>query len=116
MSYRKGFATDASASAVVASGATRAHATRRAGGVSPEGASAAVPKSRTRATRFAPARAGVLAQMSAKAASPRGRVASAESSLTANRNPCTSPSEGRAREGPCVAYVQWSPSRSQKDQ
>jgi hypothetical protein len=101
---------------VVASDATRAQAVRGPGGVSPDGASAAVPKSRTRATRLSPFFAGVSAQIFAKSAAPRGRAASPESSLTANRNPCTSPSPGRAVEGPSVAYVQLAPSRSQNDQ
>lgn len=75
-----------------------------------------MPKSRTRATRLAPARASVLAQTDAKSALPRGFEASCESSLTAKRNPSTSPSDGRAVDGPWVAYVQEPPVRSQKDQ
>lgn len=116
VSYRSGFATEANASAVVASSGTRAQAVRAAGGVSPAGASAAVPKSMTSATRFSPPRAAVPPQIAAKSAAPRGRAASAESRLTANRNPCTSPSDGRAVDGPCVANAQAEPSRSQKDQ
>ena len=109
-------ATEARASAVLASGATRAQAVRFAGGVSPDGASSAVPKSMTRATRLLPSFAGVCAQMPAKSAAPRGCDESSDSSLTAKRKPWTSPSAGRATDGPWVAYVQVSPSRSQKDQ
>ncbi|UJV43887.1 hypothetical protein CVT30_32255 [Streptomyces sp. AMCC400023] len=116
MSYRSGFATDANASAVVASSGTRAQAVRAAGGVSPSGASAAVPKSMTSATRFRPSRAAVSPQIAGKSAAPRGWTASDESRLTANRKPCTVPSVGRAVDGPCVAYAQAEPSRSQKDQ
>ncbi|MGX1120926.1 hypothetical protein RKD37_006289 [Streptomyces ambofaciens] len=76
---------------------------RGAGGVSPDGASDAVPKSRTSATRLLPSLAGVFAQIDAKSAVPRGWAASPESSLTAKRKPCTSPSEGRTRDGPWVA-------------
>lgn len=101
---------------MVASEGTRAQAVRDAGGVSPLGASAVVPESMTRATRFWPDWAGVLAQMDAKSAFPRGFEASCESALTANRKPSTSPSDGRAVDGPCVAYVHFPPVRSQKDQ
>ncbi len=100
----------------MASGETRAQAVRPSGGVSPDGASAAVPKSRTRATRLVPSFAGVPAQTAAKSAVPRGRAASPESALTEKRKPWTAPSDGRAVEGPSVAYVQPAPSRSQKDQ
>lgn len=86
------------------------------GGVSPPGASAVVPKSMTSATRFVPSRAGVFAQIAVKEAASRGCEASWESALTANRKPWTSPSDGRAVDGPWVAYVQSSPERSQKDQ
>lgn len=100
----------------MASGAVGTQAVRAGGGVSPDGASVVVPKSMTRAIRFLPSCAGVFAQIVAKSAVPRGFVASPESSLTAKRKPWTSPSEGRAVEGPWVAYVHWLPSRSQKDQ
>ncbi|CAM5507679.1 hypothetical protein SALBM135S_04613 [Streptomyces alboniger] len=63
-----------------------------------------------------PSFAGVSPQMSRKSAAPRGRAASAESSETAKRNPCTAPSSGRAVPGPWSAYVHASPSRSQNDQ
>jgi hypothetical protein len=58
----------------------------------------------------------VFAQIVANDAAPRGAFASEESSLTAKRNPWTSPSEGTEVEGPWVAYVQVVPVRSQKDQ
>lgn len=70
----------------------------------------------TSATRFSPPRAGVAAQMESKDAVPRGFAESCESSLTENRNPCTSPSDGRAVDGPCEAYTHAEPSRSQNDQ
>ncbi len=89
---------------------------RPSGGVSPDGASAGVPKSMTRATRLSPSRAGVFAQMVSKSAVPRGFTASAEFSLTEKRKPWTSPSAGRTRDGPWVAYVHAVPLRSQKDQ
>lgn len=76
---------------------------RGAGGVSPDGASGAVPKSRTSATRLVPSSAGVFAQIDAKSAVPRGWAASPEFSLTAKRKPWTSPSEGWAMDGPWVA-------------
>lgn len=100
----------------MASEGTLAQAVRGDGGVSPDGASVGVPKSMTRATRFLPCWAGDLAHMDAKSVSPRGFDACWESSLTAKRKPWTSPSDGRAVDGPCVAYVHRPPVRSQKDQ
>ncbi len=75
-----------------------------------------MPKSSTSATRFVPSFAGVSAQIASKSAVPRGLAASPESSLTEKRKPWTSPSAGRASDGPTVAYVHAEPSRSQKDQ
>lgn len=75
----------------------------------------------TSAIRLEPPFAGVFAQMPSKVRGPpcagtRGLLASWESALTANRKPCTSPSAGRAVDGPWVAYCQPLPERSQNDQ
>lgn len=109
-------ATEASASALLASSGICAHAVRSAGGVAPSGASAAVPGSMTSATRLLPSSAGVAAQIFVKSGARRGLAASCESALTANRKPCTEPSAGRTSDGPCVAYVHPLPEPSQNDQ
>lgn len=61
--YRSGGAALASTSAVVACGGNCTQCERSDGGFSPDGASCAVPKSRTRATRLVPVFAGVEAQI-----------------------------------------------------
>src|SRR5262245_44754299 len=79
----------ASTSAELASGATEAQTVRGAGGCSPDGASAAVPKSRTTATRLRPGLAGVSAHTVANrfprpVLPARGRAAAA---VRADREP-----------------------------